>query len=674
MKSVFNLRSFKHGLIAGLGFFILAWGGIELTREAGGTSSIWPATGLALAFFLRTPRNEWTVLSIATLAGSVFAHVAHQDAWGRTLVTSPLGVGQALLCAHLLRKYTNEEFDLRQYQHLMKFAVVALLSPIAFTLAAAGFFTTAYDMNFINVGMRWYLADSLGLIIFTPLFFILGWDQLKNFTAQEVRYKSVILMTALAAVLSLVFMQSSYPLLFLIFPIMALSAFWLGTCGAIVALTATTAVSIICTMNGTGPIILIQGSLSEKTLVLQGFLATAALISLPIASALNYRTQLEREAREARDLANKANLAKSQFLTSMSHEFRTPLNAILGFSQLVLMDQNLNEKSKEHLNFIMAGGEHLLKLVADVMDLAKIEAGIISTKEEIISCADILDEVIELVRPLAEKRQINIDKFYPSYLYVTADRSRLLQVMVNLLSNAIKYNRVGGHVAVTAARLDGDIRFKVTDSGIGIALDQQDNVFEPFNRLGAEASDIEGTGIGLAISKQLTEAMNGKIGFKSIEAYGSSFYVDLPAAVHDEIDEQAVGKTVEISGGARSATRILYIEDNKANAELMRSIARTVLKADIMVATSGKAGLRQAREFSPDLIISDIHLSDMTGHEVLKSLKDHPVTAKIPVMGLTADATYLKTDKANDFDRIMSKPFQIKELVENLEGMLKAAA
>ena len=666
-----SFKNIQHGLILGLGYFLLVWGGIELTREAGRICSIWPATAFTLAFLLRCPRKEWPSLLICALIGGVVARMIHDDGALRTLLVSPISIIEAGLCAHILRRYTNEEFDLREYRHLLIFGSVALVLPIASTLWAATYFQYFHGFDFQEIATTWYLSDALGLIIFTPLFFMIGWDELKMLSSPDTRNKCIALFVMLAIVVSGVFLQSSYPLLFLVFPVMALSAFWLGTCGAVIALAITTVVSIACTIHGTGPITLIHGSLAEKTLVLQGFLATAALISLPIATALSYRTQLEESLKEAKHIADQANLAKSRFLTSMSHEFRTPLNAILGFSQLVGMDKGLSEKAREHIGYVTTGGEHLLKLVEDVMDLAKIEAGIITTKQEKISCRDLLDEVTELVRPLAEKRQITISAFYPDNLYVSADRSRLMQVLVNLLSNAIKYNREKGQVSVTA-EVQGDyIRMKVTDSGIGIALEMQDKVFEPFNRLGAEATDIEGTGIGLAISKQLVEAMQGRIGFSSVEADGSEFYVDMPLLVSEILVDHVMEGNIEAS--SKISARILYIEDNKANAELMRNIAQDFLNADIRIVGDGRSGLRQAREFAPDVIISDIHLTDMSGHEILKSLREHPLTAQIPVMALTADAGFLKNKKAGDFDRVMSKPFQLKELMENIEYLLKTA-
>lgn len=665
-------KTIRHALIAGLGFFILAWGGVELTREAGRTASIWPATAFALAFLLRAPRKEWPAILTAIFGGSVMAYVAHNDSLSRTIFVSFINLPEVLLGAHVLRRYTKEKFDLSDHKHLLAFAAVSLLLPIPFSLLAAAYFTVFMNLSYGDVAISWYMANALGIIIFTPLFFIIGWDQLKSFTRPDLRKKSFIVLTGLVVSLSLVFMQNSYPLLFVVFPIMALTAFWLGTPGAVIALAITTVMSIICAMSGIGPISLVDGSMGEKTFVLQGFLATTALISLPIASALTYRTRLEKSLKEAKESADKANLAKSVFLTSMSHELRTPLNAILGFSQLLLLNQgqNLTEKNKEHLEHVMTGGEHLLKLVSDVLDLAKVEAGKVSINPVVVSCDEVFEEVAEMLGTTAAKHNITIHVEAPMHLYVMADRARLTQVMVNLLSNAVKYNTDGGKVFISAKAVDTGVRIEVLDTGKGIPCAKHDQIFQPFNRLGAERSEIEGSGIGLAISKQLTEAMKGYMGFESEEGKGSIFYIELPQA---EAQEPVINLKPEISSHVKSKSRILYIEDNFANAELMRSIVGQFLKVELFVASAGHEGLQQAKDFAPDIIISDIHLSDMTGYEVLATLKADPETAHIPVFALTADATFPQNEHAKGFDRVITKPFQLKDLVDHIGSVLQAA-
>ena len=668
-----NRSCLKHILIAAIGYFVLAWGGIALTRESDGISSVWLATGFAIALLLRSSKKEWPMLVLAMLIGNMAAHYAHGDSLSRTLATSPISVIQSYVTAYAIHRYTKGRFDLSRYSHLIFFSFCAFIGSLPFALIAASYFFLEYNKPFASIAAGWYFAAALGVLIFTPVFYVIDKAELKSLAAKNLRGRSFLLFIGLVASLAVIFLQTTYPILFPIFPVMALSAFLLGVPGAVAALGITTVVSITCTLNGMGPIGLIDESRAVQTLVLQGFLATAGFISLPIASALSYRTRLETSLTEAKLAADKANIAKSRFLTSMSHELRTPLNAILGFSQLMLMNQDktLTDKNREHLDYILSSGRHLMELVDDILDLAKIESGNLSVSFEPISCAEIVEETAEMLRSAAAKKNIKIEYEIDPSLSILADRGRLMQILVNLLSNAVKYNKDSSSVKIKAERRDGMIRLTVCDKGRGIPYAQQKNIFQPFNRLGAEMSDIEGTGIGLAISKQLAEAMHGSLGFYSEENVGSDFYVELSESPEKaELFEQ---DSVSIEPSNRSASKILYIEDNAANADLMKNIVRDFINAEIIVVKAGQDGIKKALDYNPDLIISDIHLPDMSGNEILYFLRANPLTENIPVFALTSDGTFPQHEDAKGFDRVLTKPFRLKEMVEEIDAVLRAA-
>lgn len=386
---------------------------------------------------------------------------------------------------------------------------------------------------------------------------------------------------------------------------------------------------------------------------------------------------------KAKEVAEKANKTKSEFLSSMSHELRTPLNAILGFAQLIEMDASLTEGLQESAHEIRNAGEHLLQLVGDVLDLAKIEAGKLSLSAEVLTPVDLVKDCLGLVKAQAEARgvQLCLQTNELADYSVCVDRVRLRQVFLNLISNAVKYNREQGKVVITCSLVDENyFRVTVEDTGRGIPRHRHGEVFQPFNRLGAELGSIEGSGVGLVITKQLISHMGGRIDFTSEEGVGSQFWVDLPVScelvpmhIGGEIDEEpARADDMRYELTVLGNKKILYVEDNLSNQRLVSRLLSRYANLDLDLAADALRGLYLARTKQPDLILMDINLPGMDGYEALEVLKTDPSTREIPVVALSANAMSHDIDKGKSagFHYYLTKPINLQQLMEVLNTLL----
>ena len=374
--------------------------------------------------------------------------------------------------------------------------------------------------------------------------------------------------------------------------------------------------------------------------------------------------------------ARSANQAKSEFLSSMSHELRTPLNAILGFSQLLETEENLTTDQLENVRDIIRAGNHLLELINEVLDLARIEAGKLDLSIERVPLGDLMQASLKLITPMAEQHGISL-QFDDSCLTghcVKADYTRTKQVLLNLLSNAVKYNREQGSVTVHCHKDDGALRIEVRDTGPGIPAHKLDKLFEAFNRLGAESSGIEGTGIGLLITRQLVEMMGGTMGVESTEGEGSRFWFALPTMQPLEQQETAPQETKRESRQQRlqGQQKVLYIEDNPVNLKLVEKLIAKQTELKLVTAEEPVKGLELAVSERPDLILLDINLPEMSGYEVVRHLREMEETKDIPVVALTANAMADDVAKGEEagFDDYLTKPIQIKSFLEVLQRYL----
>jgi PAS domain S-box-containing protein len=387
------------------------------------------------------------------------------------------------------------------------------------------------------------------------------------------------------------------------------------------------------------------------------------------------------ELESAKFVAEKANLAKSEFLSSMSHELRSPLNAILGFAQLMESGSPLpTPTQKASIDQILKGGWYLLELINEILDLALIESGKLSLSLEPMSLVDVMLECQAMIEPQAQKSGIRMS--FPQFeipYFVNADRTRVKQVLINLLSNAIKYNRVEGLVDVTCSASSPErIRISVQDTGEGLSPEKLAQLFQPFNRLGQEGSSEEGTGIGLVVSKQLIELMGGKIGVESTVGVGSVFWIELNSSTALQLaagtDEPLAPIQACVQHSAALRT-LLYVEDNRANMQLVEQLIARRPDIRLLSAEDGIRGIEMARTHQPDVILMDINLPGMSGIQALKILLEDPVTAHIPVLAISANAMPLDIKKGLEagFFRYLTKPIKVNEFFDALDMALEVA-
>lgn len=389
---------------------------------------------------------------------------------------------------------------------------------------------------------------------------------------------------------------------------------------------------------------------------------------------ITQRKRAEVALEHAKRLAESANQAKSEFLTSMSHELRTPLNAIIGFAQLLEMDHLIPDHArKEAVGHIMTSSRHLLELINEVLDLARIESGRLDLNIEPITLLPLIEETVALSQPAATAKQIVIMHACDQSIQLNADSARVRQILLNLLSNAIKYNRNGGSVTLSATVLNNYVRVTVSDTGIGIAKARQKELFQSFHRLGAEKSAIEGTGIGLVICKQLINGMNGHIGFDSTEGVGCRFWFELPCVA--AIAQTAVNTApVQDKDTPQSSKQcVLYIEDSAVNVEIMKHIFLLHHDLNLLTAETAEIGLEMVDKARPDLILMDINLPGISGLDALVRLKANPDTAAIPVIAVSAAAlpSHINTGLKAGFLAYLIKPFNLSELNKQIQKALQ---
>ena len=392
------------------------------------------------------------------------------------------------------------------------------------------------------------------------------------------------------------------------------------------------------------------------------------------------RKQAEEAIQKAKLDAEHANHAKSEFLSRMSHELRTPLNAILGFGQL-LERHNPTQEQRGRIQHIVGAGRHLLGLINEVLDISRIEAGMLQMSLEPVLLADALEEAMSLLRPFALEGGIEL--VCPAHVgadsYVMADLQRFKQVLLNLITNAIKYTPAGGRVVISHSSMAGRmVRIAVTDNGPGIAPDKLPRLFTPFERLGAEQTEVEGTGLGLTLSQRLMHAMGGSIGVESTVGQGSTFWIELPHT-QSPLDSLSQRKTVSLpnapDGQTEEERTVLYIEDNLSNLRLIEEILAEHPNIKLLTAMQGQMGLDLARQHSPDLVLLDLHLPDVPGSHVLAQLKAGEMTRDIPVVIVSADATYGQIDRlmtagAREY---LTKPIDINKFLRIVQEMPKHA-
>lgn len=414
----------------------------------------------------------------------------------------------------------------------------------------------------------------------------------------------------------------------------------------------------------------------DRAATLKGLTEELQATNSALKAEVKERHEAELEAQTSRTEAERANKAKSDFLSRMSHELRTPLNSILGFAQLLSSDE-LTEDQLDSVDHILKGGHHLLALINEVLDISRIESGKMAISPEPVDISGLIDEVVDMMRPAAAERQIDMTLVLDlePMTYVHADRQRLKQILINLVSNAIKYNRVAGRVTISTRSRGDRAAVIVSDTGPGIAEPKLERLFVPFDRLDADPSDVEGTGLGLALSKGLAELMDGSLSASSVPGEGSNFAVELriadaPLPEGTLTGEQTLGVDTE------GTLTVLYIEDNLTNVRLVERILAAYPGIKLLTTMQARTGLEMARHHSPGLVLLDLHLPDLPGDTVLKQLRAEPATRSAKIVILSADATpgrivRLKETGADDY---LTKPLDVAHFRQVIEDTIGALA
>jgi PAS domain S-box-containing protein len=395
----------------------------------------------------------------------------------------------------------------------------------------------------------------------------------------------------------------------------------------------------------------------------------AVIISRDVSESV----EAERALQLAKEEAEQANIAKSEFMSRMSHELRTPLNSVLGFAQILQMELESPEEL-EMIGYIVRSGGYLLELINEVLDISRVESGSIAVSLELVPVKALVGECIEMVSGESAVAQVEIIDECESAPLVRADPQHLKQVLLNLLTNAIKYNRAGGTVTLSSRAASGRVRLSVTDTGPGIAPELHERLFAPFDRLDADARGIEGTGLGLALSKGLMEAIGGSIGVESTTGAGATFWLELPlATTSDDYSEVARDVASSPESDAAASATVLYIEDNIGNVRLMERLMAHRPNVQLITTLEGSVGVELARQHCPDLILLDVHIPDLSGYEVLQRLHGDERTASIPVVMLSADASQEQIRRFTDAGvrDYLTKPLDLNHFLAQLDEYLR---
>jgi signal transduction histidine kinase/CheY-like chemotaxis protein len=391
---------------------------------------------------------------------------------------------------------------------------------------------------------------------------------------------------------------------------------------------------------------------------------------------ISEQVQAEIKLHDAMAEVERVSNAKSDFLSKMSHELRAPMNIVLGFAQLLDMDQKepLSVAQRKNVHYILNQGEHLLNLIDEILDISQIETGQLKISPEPVDVSAVISELSYSIEPLASKHQVHID-LHPSISepnFVYADPQRLRQVLLNMITNAIKFNQIGGNISLSSQAFDSNaLRICIQDTGIGIKPEKIDMLFTPFVRLSEAQRNAEGVGLGLALSKHMMELMNGDIGVESTPGRGSTFWIELPLAKLPEKNLALNVQKTEPDKLFLPACTLLYIEDYEANCTLLRKGLDSFPHVELLWASDGTSGLAMAKQ-QPDLILLDLGLPDIQGIDVLENLKQDKSTNQIPVVVLSADATKHRIQYLLEAGALayVTKPYKMKEMLRSLQEWL----
>ncbi len=680
--------------------------GLLLADPVTMVTPVWPAAGVSLGILVAFGwRRTWLpVLASVVFEDWLDSVLTHSAFSCGDLIGNALG---PLLAAWLVERFATGRRFLDHPAYIVRFVVLGACT-VGTVSAACGVLALclSHEVPWSSYGHEWTpwcVSDIMGALLLVPA--LLAWSEPRQINRHThywwLEVPALILVGATITQFAFggwPFHTANPSLEYLCIPVLMWTAFRFPDRGVTTLILGVATLAIINTHLGFGPFARQAHSLT----LLQIYLGSTALLALVTSAVVKERgtqartlqlqaetlQQANAEAQAARAEAEQANEAKSQFLSRMSHELRTPLNAILGFGQLLEMSE-LPPAELDSTAHILRAGRHLLNLVNDVLDIARIETGQANLSLEPVAIAEVTEECLNLVQRMAALRNVKLDPGTLSSdgFFVMADRQRLRQVLLNFLSNGIKYNREEGGVVTLSTREltsgasageGGERRFlrlEVADTGTGLSADEIARLFVPFERLGAECRNIEGSGLGLSLSKHLAEAMGGRVGVESQPGAGSTFWIELPLTESPFVHLEQVG--LPLTGvGEIVLGLVLYIEDNLSNLRLIERLLERQPRIELHSAMQGMLGLEMARARRPDLILLDLHLPDIPGWDVLARLQADVSLRDIPVVVISADATSRQIERLMKAGAraYLTKPVDVGALLRVMEEHLGAAA
>ena len=671
MTSAPPARSFKAPKVAGrtvaeaallaVAVGVLAYASLWAPQDYGRAAPIWVANALTVVAVLRSGPGRWPIWVAAGFLGNAAADLAVGNTVATSLALAGANGVEVMICALGLRRVLPEGFDPVRMRHLALGVVFALAGAAASAVLASAWLGLLEGRHVWSQLAIWTLADTLGLIIPTPCLLILS-DWRRFWADRGPRLWAAAIMLAVIGLEAVIFAQTRYPLLFLV-PLMTVAAaVVLRMMGAAIIVLATAALAIGFTFAGRGPIALETSGWTETLVLLQGFVAVVCGLTLQVAALQEQRRAAARRLAEALADAEQAARVKAEFLANMSHEIRTPLTSILGFASL-LAEKKLDDDSERYAGRVLAASRNLLALVNDVLDFSKLEAGRLEIKPQAGSPEECGRDVVELFAPQAAGKHLAI-AFESAGLppAVTADFDRLRQVLMNLVGNAVKFTDAGS-VRVTAAydAAAERLSYRVADTGPGLDEAAQAKLFQRFSQVDASVNRAHGgSGLGLAISRGLVEAMGGSIGVESQPGAGAVFWFDVPASPAEAADEDE-GAQLDIS--AFAGLRVLLVDDNAANRELVRSLL-TPLGVVLTTADGGEAAIQLADLQAFELILMDLRMPGVDGWTAARAIRaGEGLNRTTPMLAFSADITADDAQALAVFEGIVRKPIEMAGLL-----------
>lgn len=664
-------------LIVSVVFFLLASTGIWLTREAGRVASIWFANAFLLSVVLGISPAARLRAGAAALVANVLANLVAGDAIDGALGLALCNTLEVFSAVWALDRFAPR-LHFSRVRHQALFVVFAgIVSPVLSSIMAALLLWQLHGAAPLDVFWSWFPADALGMLIIFPISWSMRDLDVREELAALIRPRALLLLAFVLIATALVFGQTRYPLLFVILPPLVLIAFSSGFLGAAIAVLGVAGVSIAMTLNLSGPIQFVDGSLQERMFFLQGFLAICVALSLPVATIVAERRRMLDELKSATEEARKANAAKTEFLATMSHEIRTPLNSITGFTQVILANGDVDATVRRQLGLIQQASSALVTIVDDVLDFSKIEAVGLSLAHEPFELLALIDSCCSIVRDQAESKGLTLELDIATDLprMVLGDEARVRQVLLNLLGNAVKFTKTGTvRLGVTRdidAAPANTIHFEVSDTGIGIPLERQAQLFESFVQVDSRiARQYGGTGLGLAISRRIAESMGGKITLDSAPGRGSTFtyFAVLPDAGIEPVEPVEA----ELLANGIQPARLLLVEDLTINQEIVTALL-TPFGHEVDAVSSGAEALAAIAAQDYDAVLMDIQMPGMDGVETAQRIRAMSGrVAMTPIIALTANVV---VDEIARFKRAginahVGKPFDRDVLLAQIERVI----